>query len=56
MAFDCGIKYNIIRYFVQQHKVQFTVVPYDYDLKVRFPRTNPLTTLSLTSWAQGSSH
>ena len=36
VAFDCGMKYNIIRYFVNQQKVQLTVVPYDYDLKVRW--------------------
>lgn len=34
VAFDCGMKYNIVRYFVKHHGVQFTVVPYDYDLKV----------------------
>lgn len=35
VAFDCGMKFNIVRYFVKTHNVQFTVVPYDYDLKVR---------------------
>lgn len=34
VAFDCGMKFNIVRYFVKHHGVQFTVVPYDYDLKV----------------------
>lgn len=34
VAFDCGMKFNIVRYFVKTHNVQFTVVPYDYDLKV----------------------
>lgn len=33
VAFDCGMKFNIIRYFVKYHDVQFTVVPFDYDLK-----------------------
>jgi carbamoyl-phosphate synthase/aspartate carbamoyltransferase len=33
VAFDCGMKFNIIRYFVKYHEVQFTVVPFDYDLK-----------------------
>jgi hypothetical protein len=35
IAFDCGIKANIIRYFVNVQKVQVTVVPYDYDLEVK---------------------
>jgi hypothetical protein len=35
VAFDCGIKYNIIRYLVKYQNVQLTVVPFDYDLKVR---------------------
>lgn len=35
VAFDCGMKFNIVRYFVKHHGVQLTVVPYDYDLKVR---------------------
>ncbi len=34
VAFDCGMKYNIVRYFVKHHGVQLTVVPYDYDLQV----------------------
>lgn len=33
IAYDCGIKLNIIRYFVETHKVQLTVVPFDYDLE-----------------------
>eukprot|EP00587_Corethron_hystrix_P001353 CAMPEP_0113317814 /NCGR_PEP_ID=MMETSP0010_2-20120614/12591_1 /TAXON_ID=216773 ORGANISM="Corethron hystrix, Strain 308" /NCGR_SAMPLE_ID=MMETSP0010_2 /ASSEMBLY_ACC=CAM_ASM_000155 /LENGTH=1553 /DNA_ID=CAMNT_0000174909 /DNA_START=339 /DNA_END=5000 /DNA_ORIENTATION=- /assembly_acc=CAM_ASM_000155 len=36
IAFDCGMKYNIIRYFVEIHKIKLTVVPYYYDLE-----TNP---------------
>ncbi|KAL7541078.1 hypothetical protein ACHAXR_010615 [Thalassiosira sp. AJA248-18] len=33
IAYDCGMKFNIIRYFVNTHKVKLTVVPYDYDLE-----------------------
>ncbi len=33
VAFDCGIKYNILRYFVREHKLLVYVVPFDYDLK-----------------------
>ena len=33
IAYDCGIKYNIIRYLVETHKVQLAVVPFDYDLE-----------------------
>ncbi|GMI07648.1 hypothetical protein TrVE_jg13123 [Triparma verrucosa] len=33
IAYDCGMKFNIIRYFVNDHKVQLTVVPFDYDLE-----------------------
>ena len=33
LAYDCGIKCNIIRYFVAHHDVQLTVVPFDYDLE-----------------------
>ena len=33
IAYDCGIKYNIIRYLVQTHKVELTVLPFDYNLK-----------------------
>ncbi len=36
IAYDCGMKYNIIRYLVQTHNVELIVVPFDYDL-----RTNP---------------
>lgn len=33
IAYDCGMKYNIIRYFVEVHKVELTVVPFDYNLE-----------------------
>ena len=33
IAFDCGMKQNIIRCLVYGHKVCLTVVPYDYDLE-----------------------
>ena len=33
LAFDCGIKYNIIRYLVEPWRVQLTLVPFDYDLE-----------------------
>jgi len=33
IAFDCGMKYNIIRYFVHELKVCIIIVPYDYDLE-----------------------
>jgi len=33
IAYDCGMKFNIIRYFVDVHKVELTVVPFDYDLE-----------------------
>eukprot|EP00934_Nitzschia_sp_Nitz4_P008291 Nitzschia sp. Nitz4//scaffold163_size50693//3473//8569//NITZ4_006981-RA/size50693-processed-gene-0.33-mRNA-1//1//CDS//3329538010//8281//frame0 len=33
LAYDCGMKYNIIRYLVDTHKVELAVVPFDYDLK-----------------------
>ncbi|KAG5187780.1 multifunctional pyrimidine synthesis protein [Tribonema minus] len=33
LAFDCGMKYNIIRCFAEQCQVEFTVVPFDYDLE-----------------------
>jgi carbamoyl-phosphate synthase small subunit len=36
VAYDCGMKFNIIRYLVSTHKVQLSVVPFDYNLK-----TNP---------------
>ena len=32
VAYDCGIKFNIIRYFVGLN-VKLTLVPYDYDLE-----------------------
>ena len=32
LAFDCGMKYNIIRHFVHLG-VELTVLPYDYDIK-----------------------
>lgn len=32
IAFDCGIKYNIIRHFIYHQGVSLTVVPFDYDL------------------------
>jgi carbamoyl-phosphate synthase/aspartate carbamoyltransferase len=32
IAFDCGMKYNIIRYLAEQ-EMEIMVVPYDYDLK-----------------------
>ena len=34
IAFDCGIKYNIIRFLANEHNVELTVVPYDYDLEL----------------------
>jgi carbamoylphosphate synthase large subunit/anthranilate/para-aminobenzoate synthase component II len=33
VAYDCGMKFNIIRYLVDTHKVELTVVPFNYDLK-----------------------
>ena len=36
IAYDCGIKLNIIRFFVTQQKVCLIVVPFDYNLA-----TNP---------------
>jgi len=33
IAYDCGMKFNIIRYFVDTHKVELTVVPYNYNLE-----------------------
>ena len=33
LAFDCGMKHNIIRFFAGACKVQLSVVPYDYDLQ-----------------------
>lgn len=36
IALDCGMKLNIVRYFVHELKVTLTIVPYNYDL-----RSNP---------------
>jgi carbamoyl-phosphate synthase/aspartate carbamoyltransferase len=33
IAFDCGMKCNIIRYLVNDERVKLTVVPHDYDLE-----------------------
>eukprot|EP00588_Corethron_pennatum_P011723 CAMPEP_0194278912 /NCGR_PEP_ID=MMETSP0169-20130528/12630_1 /TAXON_ID=218684 /ORGANISM="Corethron pennatum, Strain L29A3" /LENGTH=1562 /DNA_ID=CAMNT_0039023225 /DNA_START=198 /DNA_END=4883 /DNA_ORIENTATION=+ len=33
LAYDCGMKHNIVRYFVEKHGVRLTVVPFDYDLE-----------------------
>ena len=33
LAYDCGMKYNIIRYLVEAHKVELHVVPFDYNLE-----------------------
>ena len=33
IAYDCGMKFNIIRYLVDTHKVELSVVPFDYDLQ-----------------------
>ena len=33
VAIDCGMKYNIIRYLVEEHGVELIVVPHDYDLE-----------------------
>jgi carbamoyl-phosphate synthase/aspartate carbamoyltransferase len=33
IAYDCGMKFNIIRYLVDTHKVELTVVPFSYDLE-----------------------
>lgn len=32
IAFDCGMKLNIVRYLIYDEKVSLTIVPYDYDL------------------------
>lgn len=34
IAYDCGMKYNIIRYLVNVHKVELYVVPYNYNLEL----------------------
>ena len=31
VAIDCGMKHNIVRYFVETHDVTLVVVPFDYD-------------------------
>ena len=36
LAYDCGMKYNIIRYLVEHQKTEVAVVPYNYNLE-----TNP---------------
>ena len=33
VAYDCGMKFNIIRYLVDVHKVELWVLPFDYDLE-----------------------
>jgi len=33
IAYDCGMKFNIIRYLVQTHNVELAVVPFNYDLE-----------------------
>ena len=33
VAIDCGMKHNIVRYFVETHDVTLIVVPFDYDLE-----------------------
>eukprot|EP00531_Pseudo-nitzschia_arenysensis_P016677 CAMPEP_0116129408 /NCGR_PEP_ID=MMETSP0329-20121206/7908_1 /TAXON_ID=697910 /ORGANISM="Pseudo-nitzschia arenysensis, Strain B593" /LENGTH=1554 /DNA_ID=CAMNT_0003623673 /DNA_START=14 /DNA_END=4678 /DNA_ORIENTATION=+ len=33
IAYDCGMKFNIIRYLVDTHSVELTVVPFSYDLE-----------------------
>lgn len=33
VLFDCGIKYNIIRYLVLEEKVECILVPFDYNLE-----------------------
>lgn len=33
IAYDCGMKFNIIRYLTQTHEVELTVVPFNYDLE-----------------------
>lgn len=34
IAYDCGIKYNIIRYLAEVHQVELSVVPYNYNLEI----------------------
>merc|ERR1719215_1239219 len=31
LAVDCGMKYNIVRFFIHHLKVKLKVVPWDYD-------------------------
>jgi len=33
IAYDCGMKFNIIRYLVDTHRAELTVVPFNYDLE-----------------------
>ena len=33
LAYDCGMKFNIIRYLVDTHNVELMVLPFDYDLE-----------------------
>jgi len=33
IAYHCGMKNNIVRYFINEHNVRLTVVPFDYDLE-----------------------
>ena len=33
IAYDCGMKYNILRTLVQTHQVELAIVPFDYDLE-----------------------
>ena len=40
IAYDCGMKFNIIRFFVDTHKVRLTVVPFDYDLEANPDRVH----------------
>mmetsp|Transcript_3521 Transcript_3521/g.4945 ORF Transcript_3521/g.4945 Transcript_3521/m.4945 type:complete len:1609 (-) Transcript_3521:373-5199(-) len=41
VAFDCGMKYNIIRYLVSVHDVELYVVPHDYDLETNIDNIPP---------------
>ena len=41
VAIVCGMKHNIVRYFVETHDVTLIVVPFDYDLE-----KNPSATAS----------
>ena len=33
LAYDCGMKFNIIRYLVDTHNVELMVLPFNYDLE-----------------------